>query len=83
MLNDHDIANLIQRLATARGWTDTYASRMSAGSGDLLCRLEAGNSITLRRANAILRRVSDLWPNDLDWPEGIERPKPSTATEAA
>jgi hypothetical protein len=83
-MNDQNIADLIQHLATARGWTETYASRMSAGSGDLLCRLRAGNSVTLRRANTIVQRISELWPEDLAWPDGIERPQPDkTPTRAA
>jgi len=81
MLDDKKISDLIRRLAKARNWSDTYASKMATGSGDLLSRLDAGSGVTLRRANAIIKRASTHWPPDLAWPSDIPRPKPGQSPD--
>lgn len=74
MIDDNQIRRLILDLAKARDWKETYASKMATGSGDLVSRLHAGNGVTLRRANLIIKRISELWPADLPWPSDIPRP---------
>lgn len=82
MMTDGDILKLIAGLARARGWQESYAARLVAGSGTLPERLQAGNGVTLRRANAIVARASELWPDDQPWPSDIPRPEPK-AEDAA
>ncbi|MGX0876218.1 hypothetical protein ACSSV4_000893 [Roseovarius sp. MBR-154] len=84
MLSEHQIRDLIIALAKARDWEVTYASRMASGSGDTVARLDAGVGLTLRRAKVIIKRCSDLWPDDAGhaWPKGIERPS-GTKEDAA
>lgn len=82
MLTEAHISFLIQRLADVRGWKLTHASRMASGSGDTLQRLSGGVGLTIRRANAIIARCSELWPEGHDWPSDIPRP-PKSKKEAA
>lgn len=77
LLTDEDFAGLIQAYAAAKGWAQTYASRRATGSGDTLDRIAGGGSLTLQRARAILQTISDGWPDDAEWPAGIERPEPT------
>lgn len=75
MITEQSVANLIRKLATARGWSVTYAARRVSGNGDTVSRIEAGIGLTLRRANQIIAKASDLWPDDAEWPgDLIERP---------
>lgn len=68
------ISALILKLAEARGWKPSYAARMASGSGDTLTRLAGGIGLTIRRANAIIARCSELWPEGTPWPADIPRP---------
>lgn len=74
MLTENTIARLIEKLAEARGWELTYAARMASGSGDTLARIAGGIGLTIRRANAIIARCSELWPEGCDWPSDVPRP---------
>ena len=78
---DRMICELIRAYAEGRRLSLTYASRLLAGSGDALARVEGGASMTGRRVEAILQRASDRWPTDLPWPSDIPRPPPSAGTE--
>ena len=78
---DRMICELIRAYSEGRGLSLTYASRLLAGSGDALARVEGGMSMTGRRVEAILQRASDHWPADLDWPSDIPRPKPRPAAD--
>ena len=85
MVNDRDsgVARILRSYAAHRGLSESYASRLLAGSGITLSRLDAGGGLTVRRANAILQRASDRWPADLPWPDDIPRPALSPDSSAA
>ena len=82
MLTENTIAQLIERLAEARGWEPTYAARMASGSGDTLARIAGGIGLTMRRANSIIARCNDLWPEGREWPSDI-LPRPEKSKGAA
>lgn len=75
MFTENTIAALITKLAEVRGWELSYAAKMASGSGDTLSRIAGGIGLTIRRANAIIARCSDLWPEGHDWPSDIPRPQ--------
>ncbi|MFK5979731.1 MAG: hypothetical protein QM488_12685 [Rhizobiaceae bacterium] len=54
---------------------ETTVSRLATGSWDSIERLQAGKSITTRRAEKTIQWFSDNWPDDLCWPEDIVRPE--------
>ena len=70
------LITLIRSFAATRGLSVSYASRLLTGSGDTVDRVAAGASITARRAETILRRASERWPDGRAWPDGIPRPAP-------
>ena len=75
------LITLIRSFAAARGISVSYASRLLTGSGDTVDRVAAGASITARRAETILRRASERWPDGCAWPDGIPRPAPESEEE--
>ena len=75
--SDRLLVTLIHSFADARGLSVSYASRLLTGSGDTVDRVSAGASVTARRAETILRRASQNWPDGCDWPAGIPRPAPA------
>ena len=72
--SDQLLVTLIHAFAEARGLSVSYASRLLTGSGDTVDRVTAGASITARRAERILSRASQSWPDGCAWPAGIPRP---------
>lgn len=76
MTNEH-ILRLGRALAEHRGLKLSTISTYIAGSGDTLERLQRGRTMTIRRGEALLQKLSDRWPADLPWPPDIPRPPPS------
>ena len=75
MFTEQSISKLIRTFAAAHGFSDSYAARLVAGSGDTLDRLDAGMGMGLRRANRIVQNIADRWGVDDDlWPDDIPRP---------
>ena len=67
--------------AEARGLALSTVGRMVAGKCDFFPLLAEGR-VTLRRANRVLERLSDNWPEGLEWPPDIPRPEPPAAVGA-
>ena len=82
MLTEADIAHLIRCLAEAKGWKITHASRVATGSGDTVERIECGVGLTIRRANAIIRKCDAVWPDGHPWPAHVPRPAKASDLEA-
>ena len=75
--NDLMILQLIHLYSARRNISVSYASRILTGSGDTARRIGGGMSMTARRANDVLQRASDLWPEGAKWPADIPRPTPN------
>ena len=73
---DRSIVTLIRIYAAASGISVSYAAKVITGSGDTVSRIEAGMSLTCRRAEKIINELSVRWPTNVEWPQGIERPEP-------
>lgn len=54
-------------------WRVSYLAR---GDGQFFKRLQDGKSCTLKTADTLVLWFSANWPDDLDWPRDIARPKP-------
>ena len=65
--------------------SDAYAAHMNVshwrvsflvrGDGQFFSRLRSGKGCTVKTAFVVLQWFSDRWPNDLEWPADIARPK--------
>ena len=71
------IIALAERYAQACGLRLTTVAKKSAGQARLFDRLAAGHDITTKRAERVVRWLSDRWPADVEWPPEIPRPAPS------
>ena len=81
MISEH-ILRLGHALAEHRGLKLSTISTYIAGSGDTLERLRRGRTMTIRRGEALLQKLSDRWPADLPWPPDIPRPPPNSKEAA-
>ena len=77
-MNETSLVRLATAYADHAGQKLSTVSTRITGSGDLFSRLRTGSTITIRRANQIAKRFSDVWPEDLSWPEDVERPPRSS-----
>lgn len=74
MKTEQQIVQLAASFAHHRGLAMSTVSTYSANDGKWICGLKSGASCTLRKAGIVLQWFSDNWPDDLEWPQGIERP---------
>ncbi|WP_146193168.1 hypothetical protein [Maritimibacter sp. 55A14] len=56
-------------------------SNWIVGNARLFQRLRDGHGTTIRTYNKVLQWFSDHWPEDLDWPSDIPRPRKSKKKE--
>ena len=77
------IAYLIELLAEYRSRSPHTIGRLVAVSGDFYQRLKDGRDITFGRANRVVQNLSDIWPDDLEWPADIPRPVPQHTSSPA
>lgn len=68
-----------RRYAAHRALTLATVSTYVTGSGDPFTRLEQGRTITLRRAEVLLKKFSERWQQELEWPAEIPRPQRAAA----
>lgn len=80
-MNSDALLTLARRYAARRALTLSTVSTYITGSGDTFARLEQGRTITLRRAEVLLKKFSDRWPQELEWPAGIPRPRRAAASD--
>lgn len=76
-----EICTLANRLAAFEGVSHWAISQRIYGRGDVFQRLNDGRNAyhsTLERAE---RWFSANWPEDLAWPDGIDRPSTPKCTE--
>lgn len=78
-MNSEALLTLARRYAARRAIALSTASTYITGSGDTFARLEKGRTITLRRAEVLLKTFSERWPQGLEWPADIPRPQRAAA----
>lgn len=79
-MNSDAMLTLARRYAAHRALTLSTVSTYVTGSGDTFARLEQGRTITLRRAEVLLKKFSERWPQKLEWPADIPRPQRAAAS---
>lgn len=78
-----DLLSIAEAYAGHLGLSMATISKRVFNDGKLIGSIRAGNTITLRRANAAMQWFTDNWPENLDWPAHIARPDRSAAAEAS
>jgi hypothetical protein len=79
-LREHLIV-LIETYAKAKGNSPSHVGALLFSSGVKYRQLCEGRDITVGRLESAVRWLSDNWPADLPWPEGIARPAAKTPNE--
>lgn len=76
--NDHirSLVALAEAFASAKRMKLSTVSFHVAQSGSFLPKLKRGEvkNMTFARRDAIIAKLSALWPSDLPWPSDIPRP---------
>ena len=80
-MDEQSLVDAAQRFASARGITLWRVGFLAAGDGKFFARLKAGRTCTLRVARVVVQYLSDHWPDDHEWPDGIPRPAPRPKSE--
>ena len=75
------IIKLIEAVASAKSRSPHTVGRLAAGSGDFYARLKNGHDLTTRKADRVIRYLSDHWPPSVKWPSDIPRPAPTSHTK--
>lgn len=86
MSNISNLLLLCEGYAAAKGLTLSRVSTVVFNDGKVIARLKAGADITVGRLEAAVRWFDSNWPEDLPWPEGLQRPsliRGAATTEAA
>ena len=68
-ITEKDISEVVERFAASRGVSVPTAGTLLAGDGNLVNRLRAGCSLTIRRAHAIIDNAREQWPEDSPLPD--------------
>lgn len=82
-MNAKSLLIAVKSYAKASGCSVRTVATKATGSGDTFDRLERGCDITLGRANLIVQWLHERWPEGLDWPADIQRPKTAPPKPAA
>lgn len=69
-----NILTLTEHLATHQGVTHWALSYRLDKRGDTLKRLQDGSDILSGRAERLVKKIDEMWPDDLEWPPDIPRP---------
>jgi hypothetical protein len=81
--NPHQhLIDLCHAYAGHKNVTHWRVSILARGDGQFFKRLIEGKGCTVRISDAVFQWFADNWPDDLDWPEGIQRPPRSTQAAA-
>lgn len=67
----------------ASGVAESTLSDRVMGSGTRFRRIRDGSDIGTVTFERVMQWLSDNWPDNAKWPEGVARPAPSAAADAA
>jgi hypothetical protein len=84
-LREH-LISLIEIYAKAKGLSPSRVGHVLFSSGTKYRELTEGKDITLARFEAAIKFFDANWPDDVPWPEGLQRPSlvaAAASTEAA
>ncbi|MEQ5870215.1 hypothetical protein J4E08_09925 [Sagittula sp. NFXS13] len=70
-----NLLRLATELSAHEGVTHWAISMRLFGKGDFFSRLEKGSHPRSDTYEKALGLLSQRWPEDLEWPKGVERPE--------
>lgn len=76
------LLTVAQLYADARKLSASRVSTIVFGDGKIISRINDGADITTRRLEGAMAWFSSNWPDDVVWPETVQRPAASKLAEA-
>lgn len=83
MITEASLLSVLDAYSSGKGWKDGTASTRIFNDGKKVSQLRAGASITISRLNEALRRMSEDWPEGVEWPANVNRPDSMSGKDAA
>jgi len=77
------LISLIERYCEVTGIAEATLSSRVFRDGKRVSAIRAGSDVGVRRMSMAVQWFSDNWPGSADWPDGVPRPEPIMAKEAA
>lgn len=71
------IVSLGETLAEHQGRSHWTVSKQVSTKSDFLHRLQNGADVSTRTYEVTLERFSEIWPEELEWPRAVPRPRKS------
>lgn len=78
-----DLLSIIAAYSRARGLSESRVSTLCFGEGTRVRHLRAGGEMGALRVARAVQWFSDNWPDGVEWPGQIERPRGSPLAKAA
>lgn len=72
-LVDH-LLLVIEAYSKASGFSEATLSTKLFNDGKRVALLRAGADINTRTFTRVMKHLSDHWPENADWPAGVDRP---------
>lgn len=69
------LVELASRFGAARGFEEATVGRLCAADGRFFARLRDGKTFTIKKFDQVVTWFSENWPDDVEWPEGVQRPE--------
>lgn len=83
MNNVSDLIRLLDAYAAVSGLAQATVSSHVFHDGKRISAIKRGADIGMRRAAKAIDYIAEHWPEGAEWPEGLPRPTPEPAPEAA
>jgi hypothetical protein len=77
MEDTKQLIKITEDFCAAIGYAPSTITTIVAGSGATLTNLKQGKDVNFRLAIYWLRWLSTNWPDGLEWPDDVMRPKPN------
>ena len=82
MYGTNQLLRLADLYSNSRWVKLSTLGRLAAGNATFFKRLKQGR-VTIRRADAVFEWFASNWPEGVEWPRDIPRPRPARTQKAA
>lgn len=73
---------LVDAYSAAISRSEARIANLMGHDGRFFQRMRDGKGCKVDTLHSVLQWFSDYWPDDLAWPEGVDRPKQKTGAAA-
>ncbi|MCE2516231.1 MAG: hypothetical protein J4F41_00055 [Alphaproteobacteria bacterium] len=77
----NDLITIFEIYARVRRFKHSTLGKKIALAPDFHARLKVGR-VSIRKAEEVMLKLSEIWPEEVPWPKDIPRPKPQNKDAA-